>query len=189
MAPFDPHQPPEDELAERGRVLVAEAVSGVSAPHGLRERIEADRVRAARRGRRRRFALPAAGLAAVTAVLVALVVLSGDEPGSGPTFAQAAALTARPSSPGINRTQVGDRDATTVGYTGPRGSTIGYTIVEGPPLDAPDGRQVRRGGTTYTVVRSGGRTLVTWEQDGRTCIVGAPRAVPASRLVNLAASF
>ena len=45
------------------------------------------------------------------------------------------------------------------------------------------------GGTTYTVVRSGERTLVTWEQGGRTCIVGAPKAVPASRLVNLAASF
>jgi hypothetical protein len=183
-----PHHPTEEELAERGRMLV-EATADVRAPHALRERIEADRTRAAGRGRRRRLALPAAGLAALTAVLVALLVLSGDEPGSGPSFADAAALTARPDAPGIERTRVGDRDATTIAYSGPQGTTIGYTIVQGPPLDPPGGRDVVRRGTKYTVVHDDGRTLVTWVQGGRTCIVGAPKAVPDARLVSLAASF
>jgi hypothetical protein len=185
MAPHDPH-PTEDELAERGRSLVAETVAGVRAPHALRERLEADRLRGGGRGRR--LAVPAAGLAVLTAVLVAVLVLSGEQPG-GPSFAEAAALTSKPAVARIERGRVGDRDATTTGYAGPRGRTIGYTVVEGPPLDPPGGRAVALAGTTYRVIRDGRRTLVTWVRSGRTCIVGAAAEVPERELLRLAAGF
>ena len=74
----DENDAPDAELAARGRMLVAAAVAETRAPMALRERIEADRARAAARPRRRVRWLPLAGLAAaVAAVLVALVVAGG----------------------------------------------------------------------------------------------------------------
>jgi hypothetical protein len=100
VAPADPNTPvdPADEqLADRGRALIAAAVAQTRAPLALRERIEADRQRAsarglgARRGRLGRLLLPAAGLA--IAVVAALVIaLSG---GGGPSVLATAALAAR----------------------------------------------------------------------------------------------
>jgi hypothetical protein len=86
--------PLSDELAERGRALIAAAVAETQAPLALRERIEADRRRAPSRGagaRRWRVLAPAAGL--VAAVAIALVVLIG---GSGtPTVLATASLATR----------------------------------------------------------------------------------------------
>ncbi|HMI69209.1 MAG TPA: hypothetical protein VK510_04375, partial [Solirubrobacteraceae bacterium] len=71
MPPGDPNTPLEaidEQLAERGRALIAAAVAETQAPLALRERIEADRERAVARGagaRRRRLRgllLPAGGL-------------------------------------------------------------------------------------------------------------------------------
>jgi hypothetical protein len=45
-----PVDPLDDELAERGRALIAAAVAETMAPLALRERIEADSARAAKRG-------------------------------------------------------------------------------------------------------------------------------------------
>jgi hypothetical protein len=91
--PIDPH---DDELAERGRALIAAAVADTRAPLALRERIEADRRRAAgggAGGRRVRVLLaPALGVAA--AVAVALVVLVGGG-GTSPTVFATASLAAR----------------------------------------------------------------------------------------------
>ncbi len=73
--------PLDDELAERGRALIAAAVAETTAPLALRERIEADRQRAGARGagaRSRgltRRLLPAGGL--VAAAVVALVLVLG----------------------------------------------------------------------------------------------------------------
>jgi hypothetical protein len=86
--------PLADELAERGRALIAAAVAETQAPLALRERIEADRRRAPSRGagaRRRRLLAPAAGL--VAAVAVALVVLVGGS--SAPTVLATASLATR----------------------------------------------------------------------------------------------
>jgi hypothetical protein len=84
----------EDELAERGRLLIAAAVAQTRAPLALRERIETDRGRAARpawRSRPWRVLAPAAGL--VAAVVIALVVIAG---GSGaPSVLATASLAAR----------------------------------------------------------------------------------------------
>jgi hypothetical protein len=71
--PDDPRR--EQELAERGRELVALAVAETSAPLALRERIERDRERA-RPGRRRRWLGLAGSFAAVAAAAIAALVIS-----------------------------------------------------------------------------------------------------------------
>jgi hypothetical protein len=72
--PDDPRR--EDELAERGRALVAAAVAQTSAPLALRERIERDRERARPGVVRRRWFGLAASFAAVAAAAAAALVIS-----------------------------------------------------------------------------------------------------------------
>jgi hypothetical protein len=95
MSSVDPTSDPrDDELAERGRALIAAAVERTEAPFALRERIEADRTRA-RTGRRRRglrVLVPAGGL--LVAAIVALVLVTGDTP-SPPTVLGTAQIAAR----------------------------------------------------------------------------------------------
>ncbi|MDP1847382.1 MAG: hypothetical protein Q8K79_06290 [Solirubrobacteraceae bacterium] len=68
--------------------------------------------------------------------------------------------------------QLEGRRATTVFYENPRGARIGYTIVAGDPLDAPDGaRAAVREGVHLRSVRRGGRIVVTWLRDGHTCVL------------------
>jgi hypothetical protein len=73
--------PLDEELAERGRLLIAAAVTETMAPLALRERIEADTRRAGKSGARSRglmrWLLPAGGLVAAAAVVLALVVGGG----------------------------------------------------------------------------------------------------------------
>ena len=89
--------PRDDELAERGRALIAAAVTQTTAPLALRERIEADRARAAQNGGARRSRgllgklVPAAGLLA--AVVVALVLVLGGS--SAPSVLATASLATR----------------------------------------------------------------------------------------------
>jgi hypothetical protein len=86
MVPPDqdiPMDPLDDELAERGRTLIAAAVAETYAPLALRERIDADRDRATSRRsgpRRWRVLAPAAGLVAAIAVAAVLVVSGGSTP-------------------------------------------------------------------------------------------------------------
>jgi hypothetical protein len=76
--------PVEDDLAERGRVLVAAAVAETSAPLDLRERLERQRERAS--GARRRRSLGFAGaIAAVGAAVVAALVISFGGAGAAPS--------------------------------------------------------------------------------------------------------
>jgi anti-sigma factor RsiW len=76
------------------------------------------------------------------------------------------------------------RGATTVYYE-KAGRTIAYTIVSGDALDRPsDARSTTRGGTEYRTVRDG-RTVVTWERDGHTCVLSGT-AVRSAELVMLA---
>lgn len=80
MSDAHDHPTPEEaELAERGRRLIAAAVAEERAPHDLRQRLEADRVRAAHSWRGQlRVLLPAAsGVAAMITVLVVIVVSGG----------------------------------------------------------------------------------------------------------------
>jgi hypothetical protein len=100
VPPGDPNTPLEavdEQLAERGRALIAAAVAETQAPLALRERIEADRERAVARGagaRRRRLRgllLPAGGL--VAALVVAVVLVAGG--GGAPRVLATASLAAR----------------------------------------------------------------------------------------------
>ena len=62
-------------------------------------------------------------------------------------------------------------------------------MVSGDTLGGnPPGREVTRRGKTYHVARVGERTIVTWTQQGHTCVIMAPAAVPPARVVDLAAS-
>ena len=77
------------------------------------------------------------------------------------------------------------RGATTV-YYAKGGRSIAYTIVSGDALDPPAGaRSTKRGGVEYRTFRAGERTVVTWERNGRTCVLSAKAARPAE-LVTLA---
>jgi hypothetical protein len=95
--PNTPLEPIDEQLAERGRVLIAAAVAETQAPLALREHIEADRQRAVARGagaRRRRLRgllIPAGGL--VAALVVAVVLIAGG--GGAPSVLATASLAAR----------------------------------------------------------------------------------------------
>jgi len=84
----------DEQLAERGRALIAAAVAETQAPLALRERIEADRQRAVAPARRRRvrgLLVPAGGL--VAALVVAVVLIAGG--GGAPSVLATASLAAR----------------------------------------------------------------------------------------------
>jgi hypothetical protein len=103
MAGKDPPTPEdarrEDELAERGRALVAAAVAETSAPVALRGRLEElERAREhARPSKRRRWLGLAASFAAVAAAAVAALVIS-----FGGTSAPSVLATASLAGPGPN---------------------------------------------------------------------------------------
>ncbi len=85
--------------------------------------------------------------------------------------------------------EISDRTVKTVFYRNPDGARLGYSIVAGEPLgEKPPGHPVTRAGNTYHVVDAGEHTLVTWTQQGHTCMFVASAAVPEARLVDLAAS-
>ena len=79
------------------------------------------------------------------------------------------------------------RRALTVGYSGPNGARVGYTIVDTPPLDVPgSARKVTHEGTDFAVWRRAGATIVTWRRAGHTCVL-ASRNMSAQQLLKLAA--
>jgi hypothetical protein len=85
--------------------------------------------------------------------------------------------------------EVSGRDITTVFYRNPEGIRLGYAVVAGPALGGdPPGREITRNGKTYNLARNGDRTIVTWTQQGHTCAIVAPSALPGEPLVDLAAS-
>jgi hypothetical protein len=86
---------------------------------------------------------------------------------------------------GVRHDHSSDRDVTTVYYR-KDGRTIAYSIVSGGALDRPsDARPAKRGDVEYRVFKHDGRTVVTWERGGHTCVLSAP-SVPAHELVALA---
>ena len=83
---------------------------------------------------------------------------------------------------GARQDDLAGRDATTVFYA-KGGRTIAYTIVSGDPLDPPGGaRSTTRGGVEYRTFRTGGRTAVTWERGGHTCVLSGTTGAPAELL-------
>lgn len=206
----DPHdRTPEDELlAERGRLLVADAVANVRAPDELRTRIALqERIHAREHTWRGRLGvlIPATfAVAAMIALVVVIAVTSGDRNPTVPAVAlvalrghEQASVPDDPRFPyrggpgwtpsGARDDTVGGRATTTVFYRDARGREAAYAIVSGAPLDVPDGRRTTVRGVPMTVAQDGARTIVTWRRAGHTCVVSASRAVPAARLLALAA--
>jgi hypothetical protein len=79
---------------------------------------------------------------------------------------------------GARDDRVEGRAAKTVVYRGPSGD-VGYTIVDGEPLDTPDGaRIVDRNGLRLAVLRTDGANVVTWRRGGHTCVLASKGASP-----------
>jgi hypothetical protein len=90
---------------------------------------------------------------------------------------------------GQRQDEVSDRTVTTVAYRNPEGVGLGYAIVDGGTLDQrPAGETVLREGKSYHVAADGSRTVVTWNQQGHTCVIVASSKVRRSTLIDLAAS-
>jgi anti-sigma factor RsiW len=83
---------------------------------------------------------------------------------------------------GARRDDPSGRGATTVYYE-KDARTIAYTIVSGDALDPPsDARSTTRGRVEYRTFREDGRTVVTWERDGHTCVLSSTTAPPVELL-------
>jgi anti-sigma factor RsiW len=87
---------------------------------------------------------------------------------------------------GAREDELDGRATKTVFYE-KEGKRIAYTIVGGEALDVPDGVRVgRREGTVLRFFESGGRTVVTWERDAKSCVLSGAD-VPTDTLLKLAA--
>lgn len=169
---------------ERIGAAIQEAAVTVSAPPALRRRLEAPVAR--RRWHAPRLALGAA--AAALALVLALVVTSG-----GPTVQDVAAAALHPptapasgsagrwSAVGSRTDTIDGRTTRTVIYRRD-GRGAHYAIVDGKPIDEPDGRTVRLNGHPYTVLRDGDTAIVTWRADGHTCVLASKQVGPDALL-------
>jgi hypothetical protein len=87
---------------------------------------------------------------------------------------------------GARHDTVGGRAATTVTYSGPKGD-VGYTIVDGKPLATPDhARHLSRSGVDFAIYMKNGATVVTWQQDGHTCVLAGRGPDVEAQLVKFA---
>lgn len=195
-------------LALRTRV---EAMADPARRHGERRRPSA-------RTRLGGIRWPGAGLVAgALAVALAAVVLVGGGPGVEdvaaaavrPPTAQVAAVA--PDSKllkeqigevtfpnyaakfgweavGTRTDEIDGRDTRTVFYE-KDGRRIAYTVVDGKALDKPgDAAKAVREGVDLRSLKSDGRTVVTWERNGQTCVLTAlDPSVSRDELLELAA--
>jgi hypothetical protein len=77
---------------------------------------------------------------------------------------------------GVRRDDVAGRRAVTVLYR-VRDTTVGYTILDGPPLPMPAGaRRVMAGGVRLAVLEHQGAPVVTWTRAGHTCVLAGRHA-------------
>ena len=205
-----PEQPDLDRaLADQERMRALLRAVEAPAPAALHQRIA--ELAAPRPVRRRRRYRPALALAGGFALGIVLVFAFGgaSEPPSAVRISTVA--LERPTGPaprtliaagttivfphwssrgwpsrGVRRDRVGGRSVTTEFYSSYPDGTVGYAIVAGTPLPwGASGRIVTRGGRRYLLARYGGAQIVTWVQDGHTCVL-ASRSAPAAMLLALA---
>lgn len=87
---------------------------------------------------------------------------------------------------GARHDELSGRDALTISYRGSDGR-VGYTIVDGDPLEVPaDARRIDVKGKRLAAWRSDGTTVLTWREQGHTCVL-ASRELGVKRLVAFAA--
>lgn len=202
MSEREPHQ--EIGAAIRDRT------ADVRAPDELRARVAAQRAGRTRSNRRSAAATVAVVLAAIVFVMdgagptVSQVAVAALNPPTGPApdidrddrrFLEVEVGGLRfPSyerpwdwkAVGTRTDEVEGRHAVTVIYRqGDRG--VHYTIVDGDPLERPAGARLRKfDGTQFAVTRRGGADVISWELDGRTCVL-ASQTVDAAGLMRIAA--
>lgn len=202
MSAREPHQ--EIGAAIRDRA------ADVRAPDDLRARIAAQRADRTRSNRRGAVAAFAVILAAIVFVIdgpgptVSQVAVAALNPPTGPApgidradrrFLDLEVGGVRfPSyerpwdwrAVGTRTDQVEGRHAVTVIYRkGDHG--VHYTIIDGDPLERPAGARVTKSdGMEFAVTRRRGAHVVSWELDGRTCVL-ASKTVDAAGLRRIAA--
>jgi hypothetical protein len=89
-------------------------------------------------------------------------------------------------STGARIDRVGGRSITTVFYNGADGERIGYAIVAGLPAPSATGGIVAwRGSVRYRLLRDHGVPVVTWQRDGRLCVLSG-RGAGGETLLRLA---
>jgi hypothetical protein len=90
---------------------------------------------------------------------------------------------------GARTDTVGGRKVTTVFYSNPAGSRIGYAIVGGTPAPSTTtsgGTVSWRDGVAYRLSHTHhGVPVVTWQRDGRLCVLSG-HGVPSATLLRLA---
>jgi hypothetical protein len=201
-------------LVEQQRAVALVRGVDVEAPSGLRARLEARRQpRRRRRGLALGLATAAVAVAALLLVTLpggvggptlaeaaAIGTRTPTDPAPAPDAAEPKLLDAQiegvvfPSwdekfgwkTVGARSDEIAGRDTKTVFYE-KEGKRIAYTVVAGDALDVPeDARPARREGTDVIVLEAGDRSVVTWERDGKTCVLSG-KGVPAGTLVKLAA--
>jgi hypothetical protein len=148
--------PDEDELAERGRLLVASAVARTEAPQALRERLAAQAAAPAWTRRRLRPFAWAAGALAVIALLA--VVVSG---GGGPSERAPTVLA-------VAKTTAAGADA-----AAPRPAEGGFVDARMDDVRFPDWTELRWPATGQRTDRVGDRTV-------RTVFYAAPDGTTAA---------
>ena len=90
---------------------------------------------------------------------------------------------------GHREDELSGRGVTTVFYRNPDGVRLGYAVVAGDVLAAtrPGARSRARARPTASPAAASA-PIVTWTQQGHTCVIVAPSAVPRAGLLDLAAS-
>ena len=153
----------------------------LKASPALRQRIDAAGARSSRPARRRRLAIPAAVGGAFAAAALAVVLI--DSPMPGPTKLLASDVEGVPfpnwrgefgwRQAGTRSDDLGNRSARTVFYEH-AGRRVAYTIVSGDGIPAPWGSlPATRNGVHLHSLAQGGRQVVTWWRDGRTCVLSS----------------
>src|SRR5579862_7832413 len=201
--------PDRDQIAaDEARIGALLRAVEAPAPAGLTQAILA---RSAPRRSRRVPAFALTFATACAAAAVALVLAPGPAAPSvvgaarvalaAPTAGVPATLTAAGTSirfpnwsglgwpaTGVRHDRVGGRSLTTEFYRSYEAGRLGYTISSGAPLRWGAGRvQTEFSGERYQLISSGGARVVTWVQDGHTCIL-ASRTASAQAMLALAAA-
>ncbi len=175
-----------DEIGNR----IQGASRTVSAPLALRESLERKPERPAYPSR---IGLAGVGLTlAIIATMATLLIPSGP---SVATVARTALNPSERSAPagsdylaGFKAT--GARTDTVRGHTAKTviyrraGAGVHYTIVDGEPLELPDGKRVKAGGLSLAPQRAGKVNLVAWHAEGKTCVL-ASETLTTDELVEL----
>ncbi len=66
------------------------------------------------------------------------------------------------------------RRIVTVYYANRTGARVGYSIVAGPALSAPEGKVLIRHGVRFSLVHNAGLHIITWLRSAHTCVLAGP---------------